>query len=167
VEAALAEWIEKFSFGLVADSVQRVSVAGYSDEGERLLPNIRDVPKYAAVQQADEREPGMRHCYLVRGRMHLKFFCEEGDSEVLSLLKKVKRAGVSPSAMHDAVDESNTLEDCFVSMGIERFEFRTAMGQTDRRCSTGWSSFHQRKRSCVAYLGCLLAQDQGCKPAVQ
>lgn len=70
----------------------------------------------------------MRACYLVRGRMRVKFVCEESDGEVLSLLKKAMRAGVSPSAMHEAVEENNTLEGCFVSMGIERFEFRVAMG---------------------------------------
>jgi hypothetical protein len=125
-DAAFADWIAKFGFGLVADAVQRASVAGYSEDGERLRSNIRDVPKYAAVQQADEKEPGMRNCYLVRGRMRQKFFCEEHDSEVLSFLRRAMRAGVSASDMHRAVDENNTLEDCFVSMGIDRFEFRIA-----------------------------------------
>jgi hypothetical protein len=129
-EAAFAEWITKFGFSLVADAVQRASDAGYSEDGERLPPNIRDVPKYAAVQQADEREPGMLNCYLVRGRMRLKFFCEEHDGEVLSLLRRAMRAGVSASAMRQTVDENNTLEDCFVSMGIDRFEFRTALGHS-------------------------------------
>jgi hypothetical protein len=125
--AAFADWIKKFGFGRVADAVQVASAAGYPEDGERLPPDIRNVPKYAAVQQADEREPGMRHCYLVRGRMRQKFYCREDDSEVLSLLRRAMRAGVSASAMHQAVDESNTLEDCFVLMGFERFEFRIAM----------------------------------------
>lgn len=30
--------------------------------------------------------------------------------------------------MHDAVDENYTLEDCFAAIGIERWEFRVAMG---------------------------------------
>ena len=48
----------------------------------------------------------MRDCYDVRGRMRQKFYCEEDDSEVLSLLKKSDaRAGVSASAMHQAVDD--------------------------------------------------------------
>lgn len=127
--AAISDWIKKFGFGLVADAVQRISVNGYSEDDERLPPDIRDVPKYAAVQQAEEREPGMRGCYLVRGHMRRKFYCEEKDSEVLSLLRRAMRAGVSESSMRQAVDDSYTLEDCFVAMGIERFEFRVAMGQ--------------------------------------
>jgi hypothetical protein len=126
--AAFADWIEKFGFGLVADAVQAASVASYSEDDERLPPDIRDVPKYAAVQQAEEREPGMRDCYLVRGRMRQKFYCEEDDSEVLSLLRRAMRAGVSASAMHQAVDDNNTLEGCLISMGIDRVEFRVAMG---------------------------------------
>jgi hypothetical protein len=69
----------------------------------------------------------MRDCYLVRGRLRQKFRCKADDSEVLGLLRRAMRSGVSPSAMHQAVDENNTLEECFVSMGIERLEFRKAM----------------------------------------
>lgn len=127
---AFADWIKNFGFALVADAVQMASVAGYSEDGERLPPDIRDVPKYATVERAEEREPGMRDCYFVRGRMRLKFYYEEDTNEVLGLLKRVMRAGVSRSAMHQAVDESNTLEDCFVALGIDRFEFRIAMGHS-------------------------------------
>ena len=108
--------------------MQKASVAGYSEDGERLPPHISDVPKYAAVEQADEREPGMRDCYFARGRMRQKFYYEADDNEALSLLRRAMRAGVSPSAMHQAIDESNTLEDCFVALGIDRFVFRIAMG---------------------------------------
>jgi hypothetical protein len=108
--------------------VQKASVAGYSEDGERPPPNICDVPKYAAVDQAEDREPGMRDCYFARGRMRLKFYYEEGDNEVLSLLRRAMRAGVSPSEMRQAIDESDTLEDCFIALGIDRFEFRVAMG---------------------------------------
>jgi hypothetical protein len=90
---------------LVADAVQRASVVGYSEDGERLPPNIRDVPKYAAVDQAEDGEPGMRDCYFARGRMRQKFYYEEDDNEVLSLLRRAMRAGVSPSEMHQAIDE--------------------------------------------------------------
>ena len=49
------------------------------------------------------------------------------------------RAGVSPSAMQDVVDENTTLEDCFASMGIDRTEFRIAMGHpiVDLRSKAG------------------------------
>ena len=127
--AAIAEWIGKFSFGLVADAMQKASAARYTEDEKRITPDIRDVPKFATVQQAEERELGMENCYLVRGRIRKKFFCEDDDSEVLSLLKNAMRAGVSASAMHRAVDENNTLEDCFVSMGMDKFEFRAAMGR--------------------------------------
>jgi hypothetical protein len=40
--AAFADWIKKFGFALVADAVQKASVAGYSEDGERLPPNIRE-----------------------------------------------------------------------------------------------------------------------------
>jgi len=125
---AFADWIRRFGFELVADAVQKASVAGYSEHDERLPPNIADVPRYATVDQAEEREPGMRDCYFARSRMRRKFYCEEADNDVLSLLTRVMRAGVSSSAMYDAIDESNTLEDCFVALGIDRFEFRIAMG---------------------------------------
>lgn len=126
--AAFADWIKKFGFGRVADAIQMATVPRFSEDGERLPPDIRDVARYAAVERAEDREPGTKQCYLVRGRMRLKFYCEEHDNEVLALLKRVMRAGVSASAMHDAVDECDTLEDCFLSLGIERYEFRIAMG---------------------------------------
>lgn len=123
-----ADWIKRFGFGRVADAVQLASVPRFSEHGERLPPDVRDVPKYAAVQRADDRDPGMKDCYLVRGRMRLKFYCDENDSEVLTLLRRALHAGVSPSAMHGAVDENYMLEDCFATIGIERWEFRLAMG---------------------------------------
>lgn len=125
---AFADWIKKFGFGRVADAVQLASVARFSEDGERLPSDVRDIPKYAAVELADDRDPGMRDCYFVRGRMRQKFYCEEHDGEVLKLLRRALHAGVSSSAMHDAIDESYTLEDCFAAIGIERWEFRVAMG---------------------------------------
>ncbi|MEY9590598.1 hypothetical protein ABIA06_002889 [Bradyrhizobium yuanmingense] len=125
---AFADWIRKFGIGRIQDAVLMASVPRFSEDGERLPPDIRDVPRYAAVERADDRDPGMRDCYLVRGRMRLKFYCEEHDSEVLTLLRRALHAGVSASAMHDAVDENYTLEDCFTSIGIDRWEFRIAMG---------------------------------------
>jgi hypothetical protein len=125
---AFADWIKKFGYGRVADALQMASAPRFSEDGKRVPPDIRDVPKYAAVEYADDREPGMKACYLVRGRMRQKFFYEEHDNEVLKLLRRAKRAGVSASAMHDAIDEHTTLEDCFASMGIGRTEFRIAMG---------------------------------------
>lgn len=125
---AFADWIKKFGFGRVADAVQMASAPRFSEDGKRLPCNVRDVPRYAAVEWADDQEPGMKDCYLVRGRMYLKFFYEEHDNEVLKLLRRAMRAGVSASAMHDAVDENEALEDCFAAMGIDRTEFRFAMG---------------------------------------
>lgn len=126
--AAFADWIKEFGFSRVADAVQMASAPRFSEDGDRLPPDIRDVPKYAAVERAEDREPGMKACYLVRGRMRLKFYHEEDDNEVLKLLKRAMRAGVSASAMHDGVVQNTTLEDCFASMGIDRTEFRIAMG---------------------------------------
>jgi hypothetical protein len=117
--AAFADWIKKFGLAQVTDAVQRAAVIRYSDDGERTLPNVINIPKYATVEQADDNEPGMRQCYA-----------DHDDGDVLSLLRRALRAGVSSSAMHEAVDENNTLEDCFVSLGIDRVEFRIAMGQS-------------------------------------
>jgi hypothetical protein len=125
---AFADWIKKFGFGRVADAVQMASAPRFSQDGERLPPDIRDVPRYAAVEWAEDQEPGMKACYLARGQMRLKFFYEEYDNEILKLLRRAMRAGVSASAMFDAVDDNDTLEDCFAAMGIDRTEFRVAMG---------------------------------------
>jgi hypothetical protein len=93
-----------------------------------LPPDIQDIPRYAVVKRAEDREPGMMGCYLVRGRMRLKFYCSEGDDEVLKLLRHAMGAGVSESAMHHAVDDNTSLENCFVAMGVDRTAFRIAMG---------------------------------------
>jgi hypothetical protein len=42
---AFAEWIKKFGFGRVADAVQMAAAPRFSEDGERLPPDIRDVPK--------------------------------------------------------------------------------------------------------------------------
>jgi hypothetical protein len=126
---AFADWIQKFGYGRVVDALQMVSMPRFSEDGERLPPDIRDIPKFAAVEQAEEREPGMRECYLVRGRIRKKFYCTEDDDDVLALLRRLLRDGVSPTAMHQAVDEAHTIEECFVSLGLDRVEFRMAMGQ--------------------------------------
>jgi hypothetical protein len=129
--AAFEDWIKKFGFERVVDAVQSASVAKRSDGEERITPDVLNVPAYAAVEQSDDEEPGMRQCYLVRGRMRAKFFyADNDDGDVLSLLRRALRAGISTSEMHQAVDENNTLEDCFVSLSIDRFEFRIAMGQS-------------------------------------
>jgi hypothetical protein len=127
-DPAFLDWIKRYSFPLVADAVQRVVAPRYSEDGERLSPNIGDVPKYAIVLRADEAEPGMLDCYLVRGRMRKKFYCDEDDGDVLALLRTAMRAGVHASEMHRAVDDNNTLEDCFTALGVDRTEFRIAMG---------------------------------------
>lgn len=128
-DSTFANWIQKFGYERVADAVQTASVPCYAEDGKRLLPpDIHNVPKHAAVEWAEDREPGMKACHLARGRMRQKFFCEKNDNEVLKLLVRAMRAGVSASAMNDAIDSSFTLEDCFVAMGVDRVEFRIAMG---------------------------------------
>jgi hypothetical protein len=88
------DWARKSSFGLVADAIQRVAAPRYSDDGKRVPPNVDNVPAYAVALRADEAEPGMLDCYLVRGRMRKKFYCEENDDDVLALLRNVLRAGI-------------------------------------------------------------------------
>ena len=127
-DPAFMDWIKKWGVGLVADAVQLVAVTGYSEHGEHQQPNFRDVPRFAAVQQADEVERGMLDCYLVRGRMRKKFFCGDSDETILSLLRRALRAGIFGPAMHRAIAENNTLEDCFAEIGIDQIEFRIAMG---------------------------------------
>jgi len=127
-DPAFLDWIKKSGFGLVADAVQAAAVSRYSEDGERQTPNISDVPRYAAVLQAEAAEPGMLDCYLVRGRMRKKFYSHDSDDEILALLKAAMRAGVPASEMRRAVDENDTLEDCCASFGVDRTEFRIAMG---------------------------------------
>ncbi|WP_439370729.1 hypothetical protein [Bradyrhizobium sp. DASA03120] len=125
---AFVDWIGEFGLARVADAVQMACKPRFSEDGERLPPDIGDVPRYAAVERAEDREPGMKACYLVRGRMRLKFYSSEDDDEILKLLKRVMRPGVAEHSMNDAVDETDTLEDCFAAMGVDRAEFRIAMG---------------------------------------
>lgn len=125
---AFANWIRKYGHSRVADAVQMASRPRFSEDGARLPVDILNVPKFAAVERAEDREPGMKTCHLVRGRMRSKFFCHEDDNEILKLLQRLKRAGVSASTMHEAVDTTETLEDCFAMMGLDRTEFRIAMG---------------------------------------
>jgi hypothetical protein len=127
-DPAFSDWIKKSSFPLVADAIQRLAAPRYSPDGERVPPNVREVPKYAVVLQADEAEPGMLDCYLVRGRMRKKFYCDEDDGDVLAFLRTAMRAGTAASEMHRAVEENDTLEDCFAALGVDRTEFRIAMG---------------------------------------
>jgi hypothetical protein len=127
-DAAFLDWIKKWGYGLVADAVQSVAAPFFSDDGERQPRNVYDVPKYAAVERAEDAEPGMRDCYLVRGKMRKKFFSKDSDDTILELLRRVLRAGISGSEMQRVVDENNTLEDCFADLGVDRTEFRIAMG---------------------------------------
>ena len=127
-DPAFHGWIERSGFPLVADAVQLVVVPRYDENGKRVSPIVTEVPKYAVVLQEDEAEPGMRECYLVRGLMRKKFYCEEQDDEILDLLRRAMRAGVTPSHMRNAVAENDVLEDCFATLGIDRTEFRIAMG---------------------------------------
>jgi hypothetical protein len=129
--AAFEDWIKKYGVPRVIDAIQKASIVKFSDDGERISPNILDVPAYAHVEQADDDESGMGECYLLRGKMRVKFhYAEQNDGDVLMLLRRALRAGVSSSAMRRAVEENDTLEDCFVSLGTERVEFRITMGQS-------------------------------------
>src|SRR5438105_658252 len=105
-DMAFLDWIKKSGFPLVADAIQRVAASRHSEDGKRVPPNVGDVPKYAVVLQADETEPGMLDCYLVRGRMRKKFYCEEDDGDILALLRSAMRAGIRTSEMHSAVEEN-------------------------------------------------------------
>ena len=125
---AFADWVKKSSFPLVADAIQRVASPRYSEDGKRVPPNVAEIPKYAVVLQADEAEPGMLDCYLVRGRMRKKFYCEEDNADILALLRAAMRAGIPAPKMYRAVEENSTLEDCFVALGVDRHVFRIAMG---------------------------------------
>ncbi len=126
--AAFADWIAEFGLPRVADALQMACKPRISEHGERRPPDIRDIPKYAAVERAEDREPGAKACYLVRGRMRVKFYSSEHDDEVLDLLKRLMRSGLTESAMNEAVDETDTLEDCLAAMGLDRTEFRIALG---------------------------------------
>lgn len=127
-DAAIINWIKKFGLPLMTDTVQAVAASGYSEDGESQPPSIRDVPRFATVEQAEAAEPGMRNCYLVRGRMRKKFYCRDSDDTILAFLTKAMRAGLSASEMHRAVDENDTLEDCFAALGVDQTEFRISMG---------------------------------------
>lgn len=127
--AALGNWIGNFGFAAVADAIQTVTAPRFSEGGERIIPDINDVPRFAAVEQAEAREPGMKVCYLIRGLMREKFYFQEEENEALLLLRQAMRAGVSVSVMHEALENNDTIEDFFLAIGIERHEFRIAMGQ--------------------------------------
>lgn len=129
-DPAFADWIKKFGGARVADAVQSATITDFGEDGERQPADVRNVPKYATVELAEDREPGMRDCYLTRGHMRKKFYySDDNDGEVLSLLRNAMRSGVTQSGMREAIEESNTLEDCFAMLGIDRVQFRIAMGQ--------------------------------------
>lgn len=52
----------------------------------RLPPDIRDIPRYAAVKRAEDRESGVKACYFVRGRKRPKseVYCHEEHNEILT-----------------------------------------------------------------------------------
>lgn len=127
-DTAIISWIKKFGLPLTTDAIQAVADSGYSEDGEFQPPSIHSVPSYAAVEQAEAAEPGMRNCYFVRGRMRKKFYCRDSDDTILTLLTNAMRGGISASDMHRAVDDNDTPEDCFAVLGVNRTEFRIAMG---------------------------------------
>jgi hypothetical protein len=128
-DAAFADWLSKFDLPLLIDAMQAVADSAHRENSllpfpEHKPPNIGDVPKYAAVERAEAAEPGMRDCYLVRGRMRKKFYSSDEDNKVIALLINAMRGGMSASTMHKAIDDSDTVEDCCAALGFDKTEFR-------------------------------------------
>jgi hypothetical protein len=130
-DAAFQSWIEAYGMSFVEDAIQRVVADTWDPETEtRKTPNIRDVPRYATVYHAEEAEPGMRDCYLVRGRIRRKFYVSD-DVELLGILRDAMRSGMSAAAMHGAVTCNETFEGCCADLGVGCIEFKEIFGGAD------------------------------------
>lgn len=116
-DAAFEGWIEKCGYARVADAVQRVVAKRYIDlRAGRPPTDVGSVLRYAMVLRAEDREPGSLDCYMIRGRMREKFYMEEDENVIATLLY----SGRSARAMHRAVDENDTLEGFYADIGVER-----------------------------------------------
>jgi hypothetical protein len=116
-DRVLIGWIKQFNQAQLADAIQRVVAKAIWNKGS---PNILDVPYFAKVLQADDREPGMGNCYFVRGAMRKKYYRDdEGDKKLLALLAEAMRRGVSADEMYTAVEENDNLRDCLGALGID------------------------------------------------
>jgi len=121
-EGPLVSAIEKYGYSHMEDALQAVAarlLRHLRSSAEPPPVSIGDVVAYAAVSHADELEPGVGECYLIRGHVRKKFIGGD-DGEMLAALLNAMRNGMSVSAMHKALDENDTLEDCFAALGVER-----------------------------------------------
>ena len=105
-DPVLDKWLRVFGYGLLADCVQEVALRGR---------DILDVARFAAVTFADEKQPGMKQCYLMRGRIMKKFAFYRWDFENRALLLKfladtTLEGSVRHNLVWTAIDRSDTLE---------------------------------------------------------
>ena len=128
-DAAIAKWITEFEFSLVTR--RYLGCCGLCASlrcdsalpSKRPVPSILDVPKFAFVLRADEKEPGMLDCYLLRGRIIAKFLYVD-PNEMITILAAAMRDGMSIGAMSRAVDDNETLEGLCIALGVENFEYQ-------------------------------------------
>jgi hypothetical protein len=131
-DAAFMNWVDAYGLPLVIDAMQDVADSAHRQNNtlppaQRQPPKIQSVPAYAAVECAEAADPGMRDCYLVRGRMRSKFYGADAG-EIIAVLGRLMRDGMSASAMHKAVDDTDTLEDCCAALGVDKSEFQEIFG---------------------------------------
>ena len=127
-DAVLERWVNAHGIGMIEDAIQKVVAAARNPETEiRNPPNIRDVARFAAVDQAEEDERGMYTVYMVRGRARAKFVYID-EHELLDVLRNAMRNGMSRSAMYDAVTDNETFEGCCADLVIGPIEFRQRFG---------------------------------------
>ena len=125
----IENWVKQFRQPVLADAIQRVVATAVL---KRSVPDVENVPKFAKVLQADDKEPGMGDCYLVRGKIRLKYrMVEEEDPKLLEVLANAMRRGVTAAAMYEAVAQQNTLRDCLFAMGIDPNEYQDLGKQKD------------------------------------
>jgi hypothetical protein len=131
-DSAIAKWITEYEFSLVVDAI--TAVVGYAHRfdatlppSKRPIPNILEVPKFAFVLRADEKEPGMLECYRLRGRIMTKFSYVD-PHEMITVLAAALRDGMSIGAMKRAFDDNETLEGLCAALGVESYEYQEMFG---------------------------------------
>ena len=121
MDRVLIGWIKQYGQPILVDAILQVVAASVRKHS---VPDIEDVPRYAKVVQADDREPGMGDCYLARGQMRIKYrLVEEEDSKLLQLLADAMRKGVPTDEFFEAIEENETLRDCLAALGIDPKEY--------------------------------------------
>jgi hypothetical protein len=65
-DPVLVDWIKEFGQPVLVDAILQVKERSVLKNS---VPNTNDVPRFAKVLQADDREPGMGDCYLMRGQV--------------------------------------------------------------------------------------------------